>query len=89
MSRFVCRNTFCTYGPKLRTINQRGGGGGGGSIHFWKGLFTGSPKISLAEPRKLQGKSYCGRSLKCDATYQSQLKNATPTSLEGIISNLI
>ena len=58
-------------------INQRereGGGGGDKSIYFWKGLFTGSPKISLAEPYELQEKSYCGRSLKCDATYQPQLK---------------
>ena len=41
MSEFVSPNTICTFGPKLRTINQRGGG----SIYFWKGLFTGSPKI--------------------------------------------
>ena len=80
MSEFVCPNTFCTFGPKLRMINQRerererGGGGGGGSIYVWKGLFTGSPKISLAEPQELQEKSCCGRSLKCDANYQPQLK---------------
>ena len=30
--------------------------------------------MSLAEPYKLQEKGYCGRSLKCDATYQPQLK---------------
>ena len=71
MSEFVCPNTFCTFGAKLRMINQ--GGGGNKSIYFWKGLFTGSPKISLADPWKLQEKSYCGRSLKCDATYP-QLK---------------
>ena len=27
-----------------------GGGEGGEGIYFWKGLFTGSPKISLAKP---------------------------------------
>ena len=30
--------------------------------------------MSLAEPYELQEKGYCGRSLKCDATYQPQLK---------------
>ena len=55
MSEFVCPNIFCTFGPKLRMINQRGGGGGGG-IYFQKGLFTGSPKLSLAEPYELQEK---------------------------------
>ena len=83
MSEFMCPNTFCTFGPKLRTINQREGGGGK-SIHVWKGLFTGSPRNSLAELLELQEKNCCGRSLKCDAT------NATPpTSLQGITSNLI
>ena len=59
-----------------------GGGGGGKGIYFWKGLFTGSPKILLA-------KSCCGRSLKCDATHgathQPQLKMLLLlTSLEDI-----
>ena len=27
MSEFVYPNTLCTFGPKLRTVNQRGGGG--------------------------------------------------------------
>ena len=51
------------------------GGGGGGddkSIHFWKGLFTGSTKISKSETYELQEKSFCGRSLKFDVTYQPQ-----------------
>ena len=56
MSEFVCLNTFCTFAPTLRKIN-RGGGGGGQGIYFWKGLFTGSPKISLAKPQELQEKS--------------------------------
>ena len=25
MSEFVCPNTFCTFGPKLKRINQGGG----------------------------------------------------------------
>ena len=42
---------------------EGGGGGGGGdkSIHFWKGLFIGSPKISKSEPYELQEKSFCGK----------------------------
>ena len=48
------------------------GGGGDKSIHFWKGLFTGSPNISKSEPCELQEKSFCGRSLKFDVTYQPQ-----------------
>ena len=51
------------------------GGGGGGrdkSIHFWKRLFTGSPKISKSEPYELQEKSFCCRSLKFYVTYQPQ-----------------
>ena len=49
LSEFVCRDTFCTFGPKLKNID-RGGGGGGKSIQFRKGLFNGSPKVSVAEP---------------------------------------
>ena len=44
-------------------------GGGGKSIQFWKGLFSGSPKISKSEPYGLQEKSFFGRSLKFDVTY--------------------
>ena len=60
MSEFVGLNTFCTYGPKLRTINQREGGGGGGGAKVYT-----FGKVSTLD---------CGRSLKCDATYQPQLK---------------
>ena len=49
-----------------------GGGGGGKSICFWKGLFTGSPKIPKSEPYELQEKSFCGTRLKFDMTYQPQ-----------------
>ena len=50
LSEFVCRNKLCAFGPKLRTISQRGARGGGGkSVHFWKSLVTESPKISIAE----------------------------------------
>ena len=63
MSEFVCSNRFCTFGPKLRTINQ---GGGGGSI--WEAKNFTSRAIGATR------KSYCGRNLKCDATYQPQLK---------------
>ena len=51
---------------------QRLGGGRGKSIHFWKGLFTGSPKIPKSQPNELQEKSFCGRSLKFDVSYQPQ-----------------
>ena len=46
---------FHTFGPNLRTIDQRvggGGGGGGRSIHFWKSLFNWSRKIPNAEPQR-------------------------------------
>ena len=69
-----------------------GGGGGGGdkSIHFWKGVFTGSRKISKSEPYELQEKRFCGRSLKFYVTYQPQTEITTsPASLEGIASNWI
>ena len=55
-------------------VNDKLERGRGKSIYFWKGLFTWSPKISPAEPQELQEKSYGGRSLKCDVTYQPQLK---------------
>ena len=68
MSEFVCLNTFCTFGPTLKTINQ----GEGAKVYtLERSQFTGSPKISIGATRKV---SYCGRSLKCDATYQPQLK---------------
>ena len=54
----------------MRNEDWGGGGGGDKSIHFWKGLFTGSTKISKSEPYELQEKSFCGRSLKFDVTYQ-------------------
>ena len=50
-------------------LRSREGKWGGKSIHFWKGLFTGSPKISKSEPYELQEKSFCGKSLKFDGTY--------------------
>ena len=46
---------FHIFGPNLRSIDW--GGGGGKSKHFWKGLFTGSPKISKSEPYELQEKA--------------------------------
>ena len=48
------------------------GGGGGQKYTFLErsGLFTGSTKISKSEPYELQEKSFCGRSLKFDVTYQ-------------------
>ena len=69
----MCHNTFYVFGLKLRNEDWGGGGGGGDkSIHFWKGLFTGSTKISKSEPYELQEKSFYGRSLKFDVTYQPQ-----------------
>ena len=70
----MCRDTFCTFGPKLRTINRGGGGGAGKSIQVGKGLFNWSPKVSVVEPLGLQEKSYCSRSLKFDTMHQPQLK---------------
>ena len=61
---------FRIFGLNLR--NEDLGGGGGKSIHFWKGLFTGSPKISKPLPYELQEKSFCGRSLNFYVTYQPQ-----------------
>ena len=59
---------FYIFGLNLRNEDQREDK----SIHFWKGLFAGSPKISKSEPYDLQEKSFCGRSLKFDVTYQPQ-----------------
>ena len=67
MSEFVCPNTFCTFGPKLRTINQ-----GGGqryivlerSLHWESKNFT-SRAIGATRKKLLR------ESLKCD---QPQLK---------------
>ena len=53
MSEFVFPNTFCTFGPKLRTINQRGGGGGGGGkkyILLERSLHWESKHFTIAEP---------------------------------------
>ena len=59
------------FGLNLRNEDWGGGGGGGGQKHtFWKGLFTGNPKISKSEPYELQEKSFCGRRLKFYVTYQ-------------------
>ena len=49
-----------------------GEGGRCKSIHFWKRLFTGSPKIPKSQPNELREKSFCGRSLTFDVTYQPQ-----------------
>ena len=60
MSEFVCPNTFCTFGPKLRMINQVGGGGGGGeggkSLYFWSISFKNFDSRAIRATRK----SYCG-----------------------------
>ena len=64
MSEFVCPNTFCTFGPKLRTINQRGGGGGGGqkyillerSLH-WESKYFTSRAIGATRKKLLWQKS--------------------------------
>ena len=61
---------FYIFGPNLGS--EGWGGGRGKSIHFWKGLFTGSPKIPKSQPNELQEKSLYGRSLKFDVTYQPQ-----------------
>ena len=53
-------------------LNLRNEDWGDKSIHFWKGLFTVSPKNSKSEPYELQEKSFCGRSLKFYVTYQLQ-----------------
>ena len=51
------------------------------NIHFWKGLFTGSPKIPKSEPYELQEKSFCGRSLKFDVTCRPQGEMLLPLHL--------
>ena len=63
--------------PYLRREGQKEGE----SIHFWNGLFNGSPKIPKSVIWAIRG-NFCGRSLKFDVTYQ-------PASLKGIASNLI
>ena len=81
---------FYIFGPNLRSEDW-GGGGRGKSIHFWKRLFTGSPKITKSQPNELREKSFCGRSLTFDVTYQPQAEMLINLLhfLEGIASNLI
>ena len=67
----VPQHIFLYIWPQLEKPKV-GGGERGKSIHFWKGLFTGSPKIPKSEPYELQEKSFCGKSLKFDVTYQPQ-----------------
>ena len=76
MSEFVCPNTFCTFGPTLRMINRKGGEYIllERSLHWESKNFT-SRAIGATKKR------YCGRSLKCDATYQPQLKMLLPLHL--------
>ena len=61
---------FHTFDPNLRTIDQRGS-----KVYiFGKISSLTVQKIAKSEPYELQEKSYCGRSLKFDATYQPQLE---------------
>ena len=68
---------FYIFGLNLR--NEDRGGGRDKSIHFWKGLFAG--RISKSEPDELQEKSFCGRSLKFNVTYQPQTEMLLPVYL--------
>ena len=50
-----CQNWCATTHFYIFRLNLRNEDWGGGdkNIHFWKGLFTGSPKISKSEPYEL------------------------------------
>ena len=76
MSELVHCNTFLYIWPYLRNEDR---GAGGKSMQFWKGLFT--ERISKLEPDELQEKSFCGRSLKFNVTYQPQTEMLLPVHL--------
>ena len=48
----LCVTRFCRFGHGLRTTDQRVE-----SIHFWKGLFVGIPKISKSDLKDPWGKT--------------------------------
>ena len=60
---------FYTFGPDLRTIDQRG------KVYiFGKIASLEVQKFQNLEPYELQEKSYCRRSPEFDVTYQPQLE---------------
>ena len=68
MSEFVCPNTFCTFAPTLRTINQ------GEYILLERSLHRESKDFTSRAIGAARKKNYCGRGLKCDVVYQPLLK---------------
>ena len=59
------------FGLNLRNEDW-GGGGEGQKYTFLERSLYWSTKISKSEPYELQEKTFCGRSLKFDVTYQPQ-----------------
>ena len=70
-----CCNTFLHIWPQPEKQRE------GQKYTFLERSFTRSPKISKSEPYELQEKSFCGRNLRFDVTYQSQDEMLLPLHL--------